>query len=104
MTVILYEGYYYLLDAQTGEILGPFQTPDEVHRAAKKFLEDEYQAEFYRFDPYYRHYWAEPGWRLPLTEPKPWWEDEDMLQHFGDCFGTNPSRYIPPDEPYFDCQ
>ncbi|GAB4554369.1 MAG: hypothetical protein Tsb0013_16990 [Phycisphaerales bacterium] len=103
MTVIRIDGYFYLIDAQYGVIRGPFETAQEVQEAAKKIMEDLYGVEFYWIDPYRRYRWVAPGWRPSLREPVRWWEDEDMLEHFCDCFGKDPNDYMPADQPDYQC-
>lgn len=89
---IYLNGAYWLVDAQTGEVRGPYGSMAELKAAAWQLMRDEYWLPGY--DPPFKRIGG-GGW---LVEPSPWYTDPQRRQEIIDCLGLDdPTKYFPPD-------
>lgn len=79
MLLIQIDGQYYLIDPQTGAIVGPFSNYDEAYRRAME-MNPTMPCPGWRPSPTLPIPY-DPHKRLPV-EPPPWWNYEDMQQRF----------------------
>ncbi|MDG2200755.1 MAG: hypothetical protein P8K80_06195 [Phycisphaerales bacterium] len=88
---IYLNGAYWLVDAQTGEVRGPYGSMAELKAGAWQLMRDLYWAPDY--DPWLKRTW---GW--PIMEPSPWYTDPERRQEIIDRLRlVDPTRYWPPD-------
>lgn len=95
VTVIRIDGYFYMIDPQTGVISGPFATTDEVHASVKKLMKDWYGVSPGWADPFERYRWRDPSARPELIEPGPWYTDPEIKEHFRNNMPNPPEDYMP---------
>lgn len=97
IVAILIDGYYYLLDPQTGKIVGPiedhwFWDPD-FKPALKELLVPSYCTPNDNIDGYKKH----PPDYIDPNDVRPWYEDPDVLEWWKKKFpGQDPNDYIWP--------
>jgi len=95
-TVVQFEGQWYVLDASTGEMRGPYQSFLEAKAGGWDIL----RGPWYLIDSVWlaQTRKKEPGWR-PLREPLPWYTDPGIIDDRRNIDpDVDPDDYIPPTE------
>lgn len=96
VVAILIDGYYYLLDPQSGKIVGPikdgwFWDPDFKPALKELLVVPGYCTPDEDIDGYKIH----PPDYINPNEPRPWYEDPDVLEWWKKKFpGQDPNDYI----------
>lgn len=93
VTVIYYNGYYWIIDGQTGRMIGPFPVSVPFTDIDLRPLLEPYNIE--PNDPITIKPRRDLGDR-PWVEPYPWWENPAMREHLEDATGHPWGEYLPP--------
>ncbi|MEE2907753.1 MAG: hypothetical protein VX527_07960 [Planctomycetota bacterium] len=92
VTALHFNGQYWFMDPQTGEIYGPFSNWEALEAAVRSFMKAQ--------DMYTWPRRIKKRTTPPWNEPGYWYTDPDRRQEIADCFGwEDPGLYFPPDYP-----
>ncbi len=94
ITIVVYNGYYWIIDAQTGMILGPFMVPTPIN--PRPILEAGYSVP--PDTPVVLRSSYCVGDR-PKCDPDPWWDNPLMRDHVQNSTGNDWRDYVPPGFP-----
>lgn len=84
MVVVEIDGKFYLVDPQTGTLMGPYTTWEQLVAAAWQIMSEQYGVE----DPWFPDATKSRTPR-PWNEPGPWHTDPDRRQQIKDCLGID---------------
>lgn len=97
ITLVKIDGKWYAVDAQTGAMHGPFDSPEAAAElGAWKIIHDEYGIRQWQEDWGGSDTFRKPGER-PWYEVNPWYFDPEMREKFRRDTGLDPNDYIPPE-------
>ncbi len=90
VTKVSFCGHYWLVDAQTGRMIGPFADATEMD--AQELVKDDYDVDGTKAIDTEQDE-RKPNWR-PEHEPPPWHEDEDQKKRFEDVTGFDADCFV----------
>lgn len=101
ITIVSINGKYYVIDAQTGETRGPYDSLQDAVNGAWDIMKQRYNID--KDDLWFPwHRWFDPGDR-PWNEPAPWYHNPDIYEDLKDNHDIDPDDFIPPDDnPHLD--
>ena len=92
VTGVKFNGHYWFVDPQTGELYGPFSSWESLVAGALAYMKAN---DIYTWPRAVKKR-TTPRW----NEPYYWYTDPERRQEIADCFGwEDPGLYFPPDYP-----